>query len=112
MKKIIYSIATLLSLTGLIVCIFFKSSYYNFNPSNVKKNIEYLSSEELKGRLSGSSENERVANEIEGLFKELNLKPLNNEYKQSFNVNARYFHREVPLLLNCWQVNLLCKNLN
>ena len=98
MKKIIYSIATLLSLTGLIVCIFFKSSYYNFNPSNVKKNIEYLSSEELKGRLSGSSENERVANEIEGLFKELNLKPLNNEYKQIFNVNAPIFTGGTPTL--------------
>ena len=98
MKKFIYSLATILSLFGLITCIFLKSSYYNFNSLNVKKNIEYLSSEELKGRLSGSSENERVANEISALFKNLNLKPLGEEYKQSFNVKAPVYTSGSPTL--------------
>lgn len=98
MKKIIYSLATFLSLSGLITCIFFKTNYYTFNSSNVKKNIEYLSSEDLKGRLSGSSENERVANEIESLFKSLNLKPLGENYKQSFNVKAPIYIGDTPTL--------------
>lgn len=98
MKKIIYSTATLLSLFGLIVCIFFKSNYYNFDPSNVKKNITYLSSEELKGRLAGSSENERIANEIESVFKNLKLKPLGEEYKQGFNVKSPIYTGGTPTL--------------
>ena len=86
MKKIIYILITFLSLAGLITCIILKGSYCYFNPSNVKNNIEYLSSTDFKGRLTGSDENYNVGSHIEDAFKEYKLKPLGKDYKEGFNV--------------------------
>ncbi|MGG7176898.1 M28 family metallopeptidase [Clostridium paraputrificum] len=86
MKKLVYILITLLSLAGLITCLILKGSYYDFNPSNVKNNIEYLSSTDFKGRLTGSDENYMVGSNIESTFKEYNLKPLGKDFKEGFNV--------------------------
>lgn len=98
MKKIIYIFATLLSLTGLVTCVFFKSTYHNFDSTNVKNNIDYLSSSQFKGRLSGGNENQEVANSIEALFKEYNLKPLGKDYKEGFKVQAPIYTGGSPSL--------------
>lgn len=86
MKKTAYFIFTILSLIGLITCIFLKGTHYTFNSSNVKNNIGYLSSTKFKGRLAGSKENDDAAKEIENLFKDYNLKPLGKDFREGFNV--------------------------
>ena len=84
MKKYIYYSATCISLLCLTFSLILKGSFNEFNTSYVKHNIEYLSSDEFKGRLAGSSENLRVVNEISELFKEYSLKPLDKDFKESF----------------------------
>lgn len=86
MKKLIYLIFTILSLLGLTTTLFFKGSYYEFNSSNVKNNIEYLSSKDFGGRLAGSEENEKVTKEIASTFKEYKLHPLGEDFKESFTI--------------------------
>ncbi|PRR83127.1 M28 family metallopeptidase [Clostridium vincentii] len=86
MKKSLYLVFTMLSLLGLVTSLFLKSSYYEFNSSNVKNNIEYLSSNDFKGRLAGSEENEKVATEIASTFKEYKLAPLGEDFKENFTV--------------------------
>lgn len=94
MKKILYIIITLLSLTGFTTCLTLKGTYNEFSSSNVKNNISYLSSKELKGRLPGTNENYIVASEIEEAFEDYNLKPLGNSYKQSFKVMTPIYTNE------------------
>ncbi|WP_294353274.1 M28 family metallopeptidase [uncultured Clostridium sp.] len=84
MKKYIYYSAICISLLCLTFSLILKGSFNEFNTSYVKHNIEYLSSDEFKGRLAGSSENLRVVNEISELFKEYSLKPLDKDFKESF----------------------------
>ena len=88
MKKLLYLIFTVLSLLGLATSLFLKGSYYEFNSSNVKNNIEYLSSKDFKGRLAGSEENERITNEIASTFKEYKLHPLGEDFKENFTIMA------------------------
>lgn len=88
MKKKIYAIITLLSLGLLITCMILRGTQYTFNSANVKNNIEYLSSSEFKGRLTGSSENYIVGDEISKLFKEYKLTPLSADYEEGFSVVA------------------------
>ncbi|MDS0526623.1 M28 family metallopeptidase [Clostridium sp. SHJSY1] len=85
MKKL-FTFLLLISLSGLTTCLILNLSYYEFNPSHVKSNIEYFSSKDFKGRLAGSGSNEKVGNEIEKTFKNYKLKTLGNDYKESFNV--------------------------
>ena len=94
MKKISYILVTLLSLTGLITCLVLKGNYYEFNSSNVKNNIAYLSSSEFKGRLPGSEENYRTCDEISQLFEEYNLKPISENYKEGFNTMTPIYNNE------------------
>jgi len=61
----------------------------NANVANLKKHITYLASDELKGRLTGSSEEKLAGNYIEKEFKKLGLKPYNKSFKQEFNYNVR-----------------------
>lgn len=88
MKKLLYLIFTVLSLLGLATSLFLKGSYYEFNSSNVKNNIEYLSSKDFRGRLAGSEENEKVTNEIASIFKEYKLHPLGEVFKENFTIMA------------------------
>lgn len=86
MKKRIYNLLTLSTIFCLVICICFKVSYTKFDSSVVKKNIDYLSSSEFKGRLAGTEENNLIVEKIENEFKTLKLKPLDNNYKENFSV--------------------------
>lgn len=94
MKRIVYYFFTLLSICFLITCIFLRGSYYSFNSLNVKNNIEYLSSNKFNGRLTGTKENERAAQEINSMFKEYGLTPLTSDYLEDFKVNAPVYSGE------------------
>ncbi|WP_164509034.1 M28 family metallopeptidase [Clostridium rectalis] len=54
------------------------------------KNIEYLSSQELRGRLPGTIENIQAAQYVKDKFIENKLSPFNNNYYQSF----QYYYPE------------------
>lgn len=58
-----------------------------FNTNEIIDNITYLSSDNFNGRLSGSSENLEASYFIKNYFETLNLKPFNNSYFHSFEVN-------------------------
>lgn len=91
MKKKIYYFFTILSLCCLIFTIYLRSNYYSFNSKNVKNNIEYLSSNKFKGRLTGSDSNNAVAKEIMKEFISYGLEPLDNSYLEKFTVNTPVF---------------------
>ncbi len=59
----------------------------NFNTSRVIKDIEYLSGENFKGRLSGTLENASAATYLKNKFTDLGLKPFKDSYYSSFNVS-------------------------
>lgn len=61
------------------------SKVHVFNHNSVKKNIEYLSSDNFKGRLAGSIENAASIIYIKDSFKDAGLKPYNASYLQSFD---------------------------
>ena len=94
MKKILYYFFTILSICSLVACLLLRGNYYNFNSSNVKNNIEYLSSNKFSGRLAGTNNNELVANEIKETFKEYNLTPLSSDYLEPFNLKAPIYNGE------------------
>ncbi|SFU79794.1 Peptidase family M28 [Clostridium sp. DSM 8431] len=85
MKRKIYNLITLTSIFLLVACICCRLSYKKFDSSNIKKNIDYISSEEFKGRLAGSSQNTLLAKKIENNFKDLKLKPLDDSYEDKFS---------------------------
>lgn len=86
MKKKIYNVLMLLSIFCLITCICFKICYTKFDSSKVTKNIYYLSSSQFKGRLAGTYENSIIAEKIEGEFKTLKLKPIDNNFQEKFTI--------------------------
>ncbi|PWH83452.1 peptidase M28 [Algibacter marinivivus] len=56
------------------------------NLKDVKTSLEYLASDELEGRNTGTEGIEKAAVYIEKLFKENNIKPYFETYRDSFNV--------------------------
>ena len=82
-KKIHRFLATL-----LLIIFYFSFGIYKgtkaFNTDNVKNDIQYLSSAELKGRLAGTLENTQAANFIKEKFINNDLKPFNNTYYHNF----------------------------
>lgn len=86
MKKLICS-------CFLILCLllFFYSSHiyytlYRFNPTNVYQNIKYISSDQFKGRLPGTLENQEVAIFINTEFKNNGLASYKGKEFQNFKV--------------------------
>lgn len=80
-------------LIDYIITLFLITFYFSFNlflnikpfdSYSVKKNIEYLSSEELQGRLPGSIENLEAANFIKDKFVENKINPFNKNYYHKF----------------------------
>jgi len=55
----------------------------------LKNHITYLSSDALKGRLTGSKEEKMASDYIVSEFKKLKLKPYNKKYLQSFEYSVR-----------------------
>ena len=59
-------------------------------PANLKKNISFLASDDLKGRLTGSKEETVAANYLVKQFKSFNLKPYDGKnYIQDFSYNVK-----------------------
>ena len=59
-------------------------------PNTLKRHISYLASDELQGRLTGSSGEKRAVDYIAKEFKTLGLKPYaNNSYFQTFNYKVK-----------------------
>ncbi|WP_340203214.1 M28 family metallopeptidase [Ascidiimonas sp. W6] len=52
---------------------------------SIKNSLNFLASDALKGRKTGSPEIEEAANFIEGIFKEYNLKPYFESYKDTLS---------------------------
>ncbi|WP_024613263.1 M28 family metallopeptidase [Clostridium sp. Ade.TY] len=86
MKSKAYKILTAISAIIFISFLILRCSIDSFNSKDVKENISFLSSEEFAGRLCGSKENDNVSSYISETFKSLGLKPLDNDYKESFQV--------------------------
>lgn len=53
---------------------------------DIKSSLEYLASDELEGRNTGSVGIEKAAVFIEGVFKQNNIKPYFETYRDSFNI--------------------------
>ncbi|WP_326498370.1 M28 family metallopeptidase [Clostridium brassicae] len=72
----------------IIFCICFKTytTVHKFNVKNVMNNISFLSSEDFKGRLTGSLENKQVEEYIKLEFINNNLKPFMGDYEQIFQI--------------------------
>lgn len=93
-------------LTFFIIIFCFTLSYsfqtyffvHNFNHDSVKKNIEYLSSENFKGRLGGTLENYQTALYIKKFFQNNHFKPYDNNYFHSFNTLYPYRIEGTPYL--------------
>ncbi len=58
------------------------------DPKLYQADVNYLASEQLRGRGNGTPELEKAAAFIEGKFKEFGLKPLNGGYLQAFPVTT------------------------
>lgn len=86
MKSKTYKILTAISAIIFISFLILRCSIDTFDSKDVKNNIEFLSSEKFAGRLCGTKENDNVSNYISETFKSLGLKPLDSDYKESFQV--------------------------
>lgn len=75
-----------LSLSLLLFCCSFQFTFtlYSFNHTEVKNYIDYLSSDNFKGRLAGTLENQEAAAFIKGEFKKLDLIPFEGDYYDPF----------------------------
>lgn len=71
---------------------------HNFNHDSVRKNIEYLSSKDFKGRLGGTLENYETALYIKNFFQNNNFKPYTDNYFQAFNTLYPYRTTGLPYL--------------
>lgn len=75
------------ALTLILICLLFTSfTPINFNKQNVYEITKELSSEKYRGRLAGDKGNKLAEDYIVSYFKKHGLKPLFNDYRQSFEV--------------------------
>ena len=84
-------ISLFLLISSLIIfscCLYCRFLYCPFNSSDVKDDIKHFSSDEFKGRLCGSIENERVKDEIQNSFKSYNIAPFSDTYENKFTVTV------------------------
>lgn len=65
-----------------------ESDEVNISESEVSESLEYLSSEELQGRKTGTDGIEKAAQYIEGVFTENGIQPYFETYRDSFEVNG------------------------
>lgn len=71
---------------------------YDFNHTEVKNTIAYLSSNNFKGRLSGTEGNLEVTAFIRNQFKNLGLEPFNGNYYDQFETNYPHRLQDNPFL--------------
>jgi hypothetical protein len=82
----------IMRLTSILFFLIFTLSCSNnsFYKNNTILDVEYLSSDELEGRSTGSKGEELAANYIEKRFKELNVEPIGeNGYFQEFSFKQK-----------------------
>jgi len=87
-KRFFYYLCIILCFLGFLSSLFLQLTYYHFNADKVKENIMLLSSGEFNGRLTGSSGNYKASKVIEDTFIKYQLVPLNNTYRESFDVTT------------------------
>ncbi|KYH29350.1 MULTISPECIES: M28 family metallopeptidase [Clostridium] len=86
MKKIIVSFLFSISLIVFFISLKFYITVHPFNSQEVFNTINFLCSDNFKGRLTGTLENREVEEYIKLKFIENNLKPFMGEYTQTFKV--------------------------
>ena len=86
MKKLISSIIFIFCLLLLFYSAHMYYTLYRFNPTNVEQNIKYISSDQFKGRLPGTLENQEIATYINTELKNSGLKPYKGNEFQNFKV--------------------------
>ncbi|WP_372937029.1 M20/M25/M40 family metallo-hydrolase [Seonamhaeicola sp.] len=77
----------ILSICSLLLVLSCKSQSVFPESDSVKKTLEYLASDELEGRNTGSKGIEKAALYIEEFFKKHKVKPYFKTYRDSFNIN-------------------------
>jgi Zn-dependent M28 family amino/carboxypeptidase len=89
----------------LSICLLLMSmslqTYYNihkFDASEVKGDIEYLSSNVFKGRLSGTIENKMIAQYIQSRFQKNRLSPYKGSFYQKFQTQYPKKNDKLPHL--------------
>lgn len=97
-KKFIYYISIILCFICLISSIFLQTTYYHFDPINVKNNIKLITSDEYEGRLTGSEGNYKISSTIEDSFKKSKLTPFNDTYRESFEITTPVKNNTIPQL--------------
>jgi len=70
----------------LIILLLFNCKSVNVNQDDIKLSLEYLASDELEGRNTGSKGIEKAALYIENIFKEYEVKPYFKTYRDSFDL--------------------------
>ena len=70
----------------IIIILLILGSYQYSLSSDVKKDIEYLASEELEGRQPGTEGIEKAAQYIEKQFEKIGLDKVGDSYRQKFNI--------------------------
>lgn len=91
MKKTISTLFLIISLLLFTNSINTYKNIYHFNHSSVKNNINYLSSDDFKGRLAGTIENIQATAFIRNQFQKNGLMPFDGDYYDPFDSN--YPHR-------------------
>lgn len=71
---------------------------HNFNHTNVKENISYLSSDYFKGRLSGTVENSEVSAFVKNQFQKSGLLPYDGSYYDQFETDFPHRIDKAPFL--------------
>lgn len=97
-KKFMYFLSLFISFILLGLSLFSNFTYSPFNSSYVKENIRLLASDTYDGRLPGSKGNILATEIISKIFKDNSLLPLNDTYKESFNVTTPIFNNTDPYL--------------
>jgi hypothetical protein len=85
MKNNIIKFALSLSLLFFYCSFQYTFTIHSFNHTEVKNYIDYLSSDNFKGRLAGTLENQEAAAFIKGEFENLGLIPFEGDYYDPFN---------------------------
>lgn len=91
MKKIFKTIINLflcISFISLNLLINYKLTLKPFNKNNIINTIDYLASNQLKGRFAGSDENITAGNYIKNTFQINKISPYNGSYLSPFQVYA------------------------
>lgn len=92
--KIIMSISVIIFLFFTLI----QCSIHHFNSRDILNEISYLSSSEFEGRLCGSPGGKKTSDYIEEVFKTLNLTPLGENYKNTFNIITPTVNGDTPNL--------------